>query len=63
MITQNSNQVKPCTTKELAAKYEVTPKVLRGWLRPHKKHIGKKIGHYYTILQIRIIFDRLGDPG
>ena len=63
MITQTSNAIKPCTIKELAAKYEVTPKVLRKWLIPHNKVIGKKTGRYYNILQIKIIFGLLGEPG
>ncbi|MGG9960198.1 hypothetical protein [Ferruginibacter sp. SUN106] len=62
MITQKANAVKPYNTKELAAKYGVTPKVLRMWLLPHNQVIGEKTGRYFTILQIKKIFDLLGEP-
>jgi len=62
MITQKPNEIKPCTTKELAAKYNITPKVLRLWLLPHNNAIGKKVGRYYNILQIKTIYHLLGEP-
>lgn len=54
--------IKPYTTKELAALYEVTPRTFRTWIFPHKEAIGEKISIYYTIKQVEIIFDRLGVP-
>lgn len=53
---------KPCTLKELAALYNVSTKTIRTWLLPHQPFIGQKTGRYYTTLQVRIIFDKLGTP-
>jgi hypothetical protein len=54
--------VKPYMPKELAKLYDVTPKTLRTWLQPHQDAIGKRNGRYYTILQVQIIFEKLGNP-
>ena len=54
--------IKPYTTKELAALYEVTPRIFRTWINPHKEAIGEKKSTFYTIKQVEIIFDRLGVP-
>lgn len=62
MIQEQTHQAKPLTTKELAALYGVSAKTLRTWMSPHKEAIGEKISRYYTALQIRIIFERLGEP-
>lgn len=56
-------KIKPCTTKELAGMYGVSTKTLRTWLLPHLEYIGKRISKYYTAKQVRVIFDRLGEPG
>ncbi len=53
---------KPYSTKELAVLYNVSTKTIRKWLLPHQAAIGKKTGWYYTTLQVRIIFERLGAP-
>ena len=50
-------------TKELAQLYGVSPKTFRTWLAPHKEMVGKKTGKYFTAKQVRIIFERLGEPG
>lgn len=54
--------IKPYTSKEIAGLYGVSPKTLRTWLQPHKQVIGEKVSRYYTALQVRIIFERLGTP-
>ena len=53
---------KPCTLKELAACYGVSTKTLRTWLQPNKEAIGERISRYFTALQIRMIFERIGEP-
>ena len=63
MNTTNEITVKASTTKELAAMYGISAKTFRTWLQPHQKSIGEKVGRYYSVLQIRIIFDKLGYPG
>ncbi len=59
---QLQQQAKPLTMKELAALYGVSTKTLRTWMVPHKEMIGEKVSRYYTALQVRIIFERLGEP-
>jgi len=58
----NETTVRPYTAKELAALYGVSTKTLRTWLQPHKEAIGERVSRYFTALQIRVIFDRLGLP-
>jgi fibrillarin-like rRNA methylase len=59
MITWN---VQPANTKTLAALYEVDPKVFRNWLKPFLKDIGERIGFYFTVKQVEVIFDKIGLP-
>ncbi len=62
-IINDELRIKPYSLKELAAIYEVTPHTMRAWLLPHKEAIGERVGRYYTISQVRIIFEKLGLPG
>jgi len=62
MSTTNEITIRPYTAKELAALYGVSTKTLRTWLLPHQQAIGEKISRYFTSLQIRIIFEKLGSP-
>jgi len=48
--------------KELAELYEVDPKTLRKWLKPLQDDLGKRIGRYYNVYQVGIIFLALGKP-
>lgn len=59
---KETDLIKPYSIKELAALYGVSTKTLRTWLRPHKEAIGERVSRYYTILQVRIIFEKLGMP-
>lgn len=56
------NHTKAYTFKELAGLYGVSPKTMRKWLQPHQESIGKKISIYYTVKQVQIIFEKLGEP-
>lgn len=60
--TGTEQAAKPCTLKELAAMYTVSTKTMRTWLQPHKEEVGEKTGRYYTTLQVRTIFEKLGEP-
>jgi len=55
-------QLKAYTTKELALIYDVSEKIMRGWITLFEDQLGKKKGRYYTPRQSRIIFDKLGIP-
>ena len=63
MSTTNETTVRAFTTKELAAMYGVSTKTFRTWLQPHKQAIGEKVSKYFTALQVKLIFEKLGEPG
>ena len=54
--------LKPYNIKELAELYGMSKKTIRTWLRPHAQEIGPRQGRYYTILQVKIIFEKIGMP-
>jgi len=54
--------IKPYTHQELATLYGVSWPTLQRWLKPHHHTIGEKHGHFYTALQLRIIFKLIGPP-
>jgi hypothetical protein len=60
--TSGRLEIKPYTKKELAAIYKITPRSFSTWLKPFNALIGKKIGKYYNINQVRIIIEKLGFP-
>jgi transposase len=60
--TQTKFKIKPATKKEIAAMYEVSPRSLYTQLKPFEDIIGKKIGRYYTVNQVKTIIDKLGIP-
>jgi transcriptional regulator GlxA family with amidase domain len=55
-------QIKPYTLKELAILYGVDSRTFKTWLEPFKKDIGQKIGRYYMIAQVKVIFEKLDLP-
>ena len=55
--------IRPYTTGELAALYNIGVKTFRNWLVPFKEEIGPKRSHFYNVTQVRVIFKRLGIPG
>jgi len=59
---KNVIYVKPYSLKELAGMYGVTTRTLRNWMFPFQNEIGKRIGIYYSIKQVRVIFDNLDVP-
>lgn len=50
------------TTEELSMLYNITPKTFLKWLAPFQNEIGQKIGWYFNIRQVNIIFEKLGRP-
>ena len=63
METKTIIHVKPYSLKEIAALYGISTKTLSKWMIPIKDKIGIRRGRYYTVNQIRIIFDEIGLPG
>lgn len=58
----SSSPVKPYTITELAALYGMSIKTIKTWLKPHAETIGVRRGRYFTTLQVRIIFEKIGEP-
>jgi hypothetical protein len=54
--------VKPYSAKDLANIYGVAKKTMNKWLEPFVHEIGPKKGRYYTVVQVKIIFHRIGLP-
>jgi hypothetical protein len=50
------------TLKEIATMYGVSDRTLKKWLIPFDDKIGKKVGWYYSVNQVKIIFQSLGLP-
>jgi len=62
MSTTNEITVKHYTTTELSALYGVSTKTLKRWLRPLASVIGENDGRFFTILQVKLIFEKIGIP-
>ncbi len=62
MSTTSEITVRAYSISELAVLYGITTKTIRTWLKPYAEEIGEKHGRYFTTLQVRVIFDKLGEP-
>jgi len=60
---KSSIVIKPYSVKELAILYQVTPHTIRNWIKEFENELGPKVGYYYKIPQIKIIFEKLDFPG
>ena len=58
----SKTQLRPYCLKELAALYEVKPRTIKIWLEPFLSIIGEKNGRFYTLRQVEIIFNKIGEP-
>jgi hypothetical protein len=55
-------ELQPCCLKDLAVMYKVNRRTIKQWLEPFESEIGEKNGRFYTIKQVKIIFDKIGNP-
>ena len=62
MNTTSENTVKAYTISELETLYEVSTKTFRTWLKPYAAEIGENQSRYFTTLQVKIIFEKIGLP-
>jgi hypothetical protein len=62
-IEMTITALKPYSIKELADIYGVCDKTFKKWLKPFETIVGAKQGRYFTVAQVRIIFEKLGVPG
>lgn len=54
--------IKPYTKKDLSVLYELSPRAFYTMFKTHEEAVGKKLGRYYSILQVETIFAKLGLP-
>lgn len=59
----NPVDIKQYLPVELARLYGIDKKTFLRQLKPHEEYIGPRNGNYYSALQVKIIFERLGLPG
>ena len=63
-ISKDENIVlKPYSSQELADLYGVNIKTFKKWMLPFEQVVGKRLGRYYTVAQVKTIFEKLGVPG
>lgn len=62
MKTEKAIRVKPYMPSELSIIYSVSHPTLNRWLTSIKDKVGKRIGQYYSVKQVEIIFEHLGVP-
>lgn len=55
-------KIKAYSPGELARMYGVNRRTFKRWLEPFLKNTGKRRGRFYTIYQVKIIFEKLGTP-
>lgn len=55
-------KVKPYTIMELARFYEVDWRTFKKWIKPFEGELGPKYGRFFTIPQVKLIFDKLSLP-
>jgi hypothetical protein len=61
-VKSKSIEIKPYMISELAKFYQVSDKTIRCWLKGVEDRLGKRIGRYYTIKQVEMIFQEFGIP-
>jgi len=59
---ENALPIRAYTLKEIASLYCVNKLTFKKWLKPFEKDIGERIGHFYSVKQVKIILDKLGTP-
>ena len=56
------DEIRPSSIKDLAAIYGVCHKTFNKWIKPFITEVGIKNGRYYSVAQVKIIFEKLGVP-
>jgi len=55
--------LKPYSKKELSNLLQITPHILRVWLKALQPELGQPLGGLFTIRQVEFIIDAYGIPG
>ncbi len=61
-MTAEKNKIKASGPGELAKLYGVNIRTFKGWIKPFKNEIGERQGIIYTVKQVKIIFEKIGEP-
>ena len=48
-------RVKPLCARELSDLYDTTPRIFRNWISIYEDKIETRIGHFYSVAQVRLI--------
>ena len=56
------DEIRPYSVKDLAGIYGVCDKTLKKWVKPFATEVGEKNGRYYSVAQVKVIFEKLGVP-
>lgn len=62
MNYSNKLKLKPYSLMELSRIYGVDFRTFKKWLLPFQENIGARVGRYYTVAQVKKIFEVLGTP-
>ena len=62
METNHNHFIQPYTHKQLAEYYNVSWTTFQKWLKPYRRLLGKKNGHFFDARQVNTIFIRFGIP-
>lgn len=55
--------LKAYSPKEIRNMYGVSACIFKKWTESFKDEIGELKGRYYTVVQVKILIDKLGAPG
>ena len=62
MKTENVIRVRPYMPNELASIYTVSGPTMTNWIKSIKEKVGVRLGQYYSVRQVEIIFEHFGVP-
>ena len=55
-------EIRPSSIKDLLGIYGCCDKTMKKWIIPFLSDVGLKNGRYYSVAQVKIIFEKLGLP-
>jgi phage antirepressor YoqD-like protein len=61
-VTRDAIEARPYSITELASLYKMTRKTMNKWLMPHAHLIGKRVGRFYNVKQVLLIFELIDLP-
>jgi hypothetical protein len=62
-VTRDAIEARPYSITELASLYNMTRKTMNKWLKPHMPVIGERVGRFYNVKQVLLIFELIDLPG